>query len=138
MSAVQFDLTNFNSVIQAKMNQLHSTTSANDMILILKALESAYSTILNGTAINTANAITNIGDTKVAAVNTAGTTQVSAVNTAGTTQVGLVNTAGTTGVTNINTNKTTALTEIDVAKTQAVALVTSSAGGTNPFLLIGA
>jgi hypothetical protein len=25
-----------------------------------------------------------------------------------------------------------------VAKTQAVALVTSSAGGTNPFLLIGA
>ena len=51
MPAVQFDLTNFNSVIQAKMNQLHSTTSANDMILILKALESAYSTILNGTAI---------------------------------------------------------------------------------------
>jgi hypothetical protein len=120
------------------MNQLHSTTSANDMILILKALESAYSTILNGTAINTANAITSIGDTKVAAVNTAGTTQVSAVNTAGSTQVGLVNTAGTTGVTNINTNKTTALTERDVAKTQAVALVTSSAGGTNPFLLIGA
>jgi len=127
MPAVQFDLTNFNSVIQAKMNQLHSTTSPNE-----------YTTILNGTAINTANAITDIGDTKVAAVNTAGTTQVAAVNTAGTTQVGLVNTAGTTGVTNINTNKTTALTEIDVAKTQAVALVTSSAGGTNPFLLMGA
>lgn len=138
MSSVQFDLTNFNSVIQAKMNQLHATTSANDMILILKALESAYSTILNGTAINTANAITSIGDTKVAAVNTAGTTQVSAVNTAGTTQVGLVNTAGTTGVTNINTNRTTALADIELAKTQATALVMSAAGGTNPFLLMGA
>ena len=136
--SVTFDLTNFNSVIQAKMNQLHSTTTPNDMILILKALESAYATILNGTAINNANAITDIGNTKVAAVNTAGTTQVAAVNTAGSTQVGLVNTAGTTGVTNITTNKTTALSEIDVAKTQAVALVTSSAGGTNPFLLIGA
>ena len=138
MPAVQFDLTNFNSVIQAKMNQLHSTTSPNDMILVLKALESAYTTILNGTAINTANAITDIGDNKVAAINTAGTTQVSAVNTAGTTQVGLVNTAGTTGVTNINTNKTTALSEIDTARIAAVALVTSAAGGTNPFLLMGA
>lgn len=138
MPAVQFDLTNFNSVIQAKMNQLHSTTSANDMILILKALESAYATILNGTAINTANAITDIGDTKVAAVNTAGTTQVNAVNTAGTTQVAAVNSAATTGVTNINTNKTTALANIETAKQTAVALVTSAAGGTNPFLLMGA
>jgi hypothetical protein len=138
MPAVQFDLTNFNSVIQAKMNQLHSTTTPNDMILILKALESAYSTILNGTAINNANAITDIGDTKVAAVNTAGTTQVAAVNAAGATQVGLVNTAGTTSVTNINTNRTTALADIDLAKTQATALVMSAAGGTNPFLLMGA
>ncbi len=138
MPAVQFDLTNFNSVIQAKMNQLHSTTSPNDMILVLKALESAYTTILNGTAINTANAITDIGNTKVAAVNTAGTTQVNAVNTAGTTQVGLVNTAGTTGVSNINTNRTTALADIELAKTQATALVMSAAGGTNPFLLMGA
>jgi len=135
---IQFDLTNFNSVIQAKLNQLHSTTDANEMILVLKALESAYSTILNGTAINTANAITDIGDTKVAAVNTAGTTQVAAVNTAGATQVGLVNAAGTTAVTNINTNRTASLAEIESAKTTAVALVTSSAGGTNPFLLIGA
>lgn len=138
MPAVQFDLTNFNSVIQAKMNQLHSTTSANDMILILKALESAYATILNGTAINNANAITDIGDQKVAAVNTAGTTQVNAVNTAGTTQVAAVNSAATTGVTNINTNKTTALANIETAKQTAVALVTSAAGGTNPFLLMGA
>ena len=138
MPAVQFDLTNFNSVIQAKMNQLHSTTSANDMILILKALESAYSTILNGTAINTANAITDIGDTKVAAVNTAGTTQVAAVNTAGTTQLGLVNTAGTTGVTNINTNKTTALADIESTRQLATASVLNAAGGTNPFLLMGA
>ena len=136
--SVTFDLTNFNSVIQAKMNQLHATTTPNDMILVLKALESAYATILNGTAINNANAITDIGNTKVAAVNTAGTTQVAAVNTAGTTQVAAVNSAGTTSITNINTNKTTALTEIDVAKTTAVSLVTSSAGGTNPFLLIGA
>jgi hypothetical protein len=138
MPAVQFDLTNFNSVIQAKMNQLHSTTSANDMILILKALESAYSTILNGTAINTANAITDIGDTKVAAVNTAGTTQVAAVNTAGTTQLGLVNTAGTTGVTNINTNKTAALADIESTRLTATASVLNAAGGTNPFLLMGA
>jgi len=138
MPAIQFDLTNFNSVIQAKMDQLHSTTSANDMILVLKALESAYATILNGTAINNANAITDIGDTKVAAVNTAGTTQVAAVNTAGTTQVAAVNSAATTSLTNINTNKTTALSEIDVTKTQAVALVLSAAGGTNPFLLMGA
>jgi hypothetical protein len=138
MPAVQFDLTNFNSVIQAKMNQLHSTTSANDMILILKALESAYSTILNGTAINTANAITDIGDTKVAAVNTAGTTQVAAVNTAGTTQLGLVNTAGTTGVSNINTNKNTALAAIESTRQLATASVLNAAGGTNPFLLMGA
>lgn len=138
MPAVQFDLTNFNSVIQAKMNQLHSTTSANDMILILKALESAYATILNGTAINTANAITDIGDTKVAAVNTAGTTQVAAVNTAGTTQVGLVNTAGTTKYNNLNTKETEALTDIETARLAAVASVTNAAGGTNPFLLIGA
>jgi len=136
--SVQFDLTNFNSVIQAKMNQLHSTTSANEMILILKALESAYSTILNGTAINTANAITDIGNTKVAAVNTAGTTQVAAVNTAGTTQLGLVNTAGTTGVTNINTNKTTALADIESTRQLATASVLNAAGGTNPFLLMGA
>lgn len=135
---VTFDLTNFNSVLQAKMDALHSTTSANELILVLKALESAYATILNGTAINNANAITDIGNTKVTAVNTAGTTQVTAVNTAGTTQVTAVNAAGTTGVTNINTTKTTALSEVDTAKTQAVALVTSSAGGTNPFLLIGA
>ena len=138
MPAVQFDITNFNSVIQAKMNQLHSTTSANDMILILKALESAYSTILNGTAINTANAITDIGDTKVAAVNTAGTTQVAAVNTAGTTQLGLVNTAGTTGVSNINTNKNTALAAIESTRQLATASVLNAAGGTNPFLLMGA
>ena len=136
--SVQFDLTNFNSVIQAKMNQLHSTTSANEMILILKALESAYATILNGTAINTANAITDIGTTKVAAVNTAGTTQVAAVNTAGTTQLGLVNTAGTTGVTNINTNKTTALADIESTRLTATASVLNAAGGTNPFLLMGA
>jgi hypothetical protein len=136
--SVQFDLTNFNSVIQAKMNQLHSTTSANEMILILKALESAYATILNGTAINTANAITDIGTTKVAAVNTAGTTQVAAVNTAGTTQLGLVNTAGTTGVTNINTNKTTALADIESTRQLATASVLNAAGGTNPFLLMGA
>jgi hypothetical protein len=120
------------------MNQLHSTTSANEMILILKALESAYSTILNGTAINTANAITDIGNTKVAAVNTAGTTQVAAVNTAGTTQLGLVNTAGTTGVTNINTNKTTALADIESTRQLATASVLNAAGGTNPFLLMGA
>lgn len=136
--SVTFDLTNFNSVIQAKMDQLHSTTTPNDMILVLKALESAYATILNGTAINNANAITDIGNTKVAAVNTAGTTQVTAVNAAGTTQLGIVNTAGTTGVTNINTNKATALSAIDTAKTQATALVMSAAGGTNPFLLMGA
>jgi hypothetical protein len=136
--SVQFDLTNFNSVIQAKMNQLHSTTSANEMILILKALESAYATILNGTAINTANAITDIGTTKVAAVNTAGTTQVAAVNTAGTTQLGLVNTAGTTGVTNINTNKNTALADIESTRLTATASVLNAAGGTNPFLLMGA
>ena len=136
--SVQFDLTNFNSVIQAKMNQLHSTTSANEMILILKALESAYATILNGTAINTANAITDIGDTKVAAVNTAGTTQVAAVNTAGTTQLGLVNTAGTTGVSNINTNKNTALAAIESTRQLATASVLNAAGGTNPFLLMGA
>jgi hypothetical protein len=136
--SVQFDLTNFNSVIQAKMNQLHSTTSANEMILILKALESAYATILNGTAINTANAITDIGDTKVAAVNTAGTTQVAAVNTAGSTQLGLVNTAGTTGVTNINTNKNTALADIESTRLTATASVLNAAGGTNPFLLMGA
>lgn len=136
--SVQFDLTNFNSVIQAKMNQLHSTTSANEMILILKALESAYATILNGTAINTANAIADIGTTKVAAVNTAGTTQVAAVNTAGTTQLGLVNTAGTTGVTNINTNKNTALADIESTRLTATASVLNAAGGTNPFLLMGA
>jgi hypothetical protein len=138
MPAVQFDLTNFNSVIQAKMNQLHSTTSPNDMILVLKALESAYTTILNGTAINTANAITDIGDTKVAAVNTAGTTQVAAVNTAGTTQLGLINTAGTTGVSNINTAKTNSLTEIESTRLLATASVLNAAGGTNPFLLMGA
>ena len=135
---VSFDYTNLNSVVQSKLDSLTSSMSPNDMVLTIKAVEAAFATILNGTAINTANAITDIGNTKIAAINTAGTTQVGNVNTAGTTQVNAVNTAGTTKYNNLETKETTALADIESARLAAVRSVTSAAGGTNPFLLIGA
>jgi len=117
---------------------LTANMSGNDMVMTVKAVEAAFATILNGTAINTANAITDIGNTKVAAVNTAGTTQVNNVNNAGTTKVNAVNSAGTTALGNIESARVGALDDIEDTRLLATASVLNAAGGTNPFLLMGA
>ena len=135
---VSFDLTNLNSVVQSKLDALNSSTTPNDLVLVLKGLEAAFASILNGSAINTSNAITSIGDTKIAAINTAGSTQLNSVNTAGSTQVSAVNSAGATALGQISTADTNALADVEAARLAAVRSVTNAAGGTNPFLLIGA
>lgn len=135
---VSFSFTNLNSVIQSKLDALTSSTSANDLLLTIRGIESAFSTILDGTSINTVNAIESAGTTQVSNVNTAGTTQVSAVNTAGTTQTTSVNDAGTSATTAISTARSGALTDIETARIAATNSVSGAAGGTNPFLLMGA
>jgi len=126
--SVAFNFNNLNSVIQSKLDALTSSTSANDLILTIRGIESAFSTLLDGTSINTVNAIESAGSTQLSAVNTAGSTQLSAVNTAGSTQVSEVNTAGTSAINLINSTKDTAISQVLVAGDRAAIINLSLMG----------
>lgn len=75
--------TNYESVLQAKLNAVTSSTTPQDLLLISKSVQST------------------VGNLVVADIQSTGTTQIGLVQAAGTSQISAVNAAGTTKLTDL-------------------------------------
>jgi hypothetical protein len=136
--SVQFDLSSFNEAIQDKLDSITGETDSIVMMTTIKGIESAFSTILDGTAINNANAIEDIGNDKIEEINGVASGQIDAIILEGETQVQAVTDVATGFLDDIDTNGTSVLSDIEQARIDATNSVSGASAGTNPFLLMGA
>jgi hypothetical protein len=136
--SVQFDLTSFNEALQDKLDSITGETDSIIMMTTIKGIESAFSTILDGTSINTANAIEDIGNDKIEEINGIASDQIDAIVAEGESQVLAVTETATGFLDDIDTNGGSVLADIEQARIDATNSVSGAAGGSNPFLLMGA
>lgn len=89
------NLTNFSTVLQARLNAATTSTSATELLLLAKTQEASI-----GNA--TVTEINNLATTKVSEMNTLATTKLTEMNSTASTKMSEMTTAATSHVTSIN------------------------------------